>query len=137
MEALLKRLKKHEGLRLKVYLCPAGYPTIGYGHRCNSDHPPITEAEAEEYLRQDVYKASDQYMRWKAKHGLKLSQIRDEVLVELLLWHGYRGFLGFKRMIAALIARDYETAADEMLDSDSGRKYFTRMYELSTLMRDG
>jgi lysozyme len=25
-------IKKWEGLRLKAYLCPAGVPTIGYGH---------------------------------------------------------------------------------------------------------
>jgi hypothetical protein len=40
-------------------------------------------------------------------------------------------------MIQALLDGDYETAADEMLNSDSGRKYFTRMYELSVLMREG
>lgn len=28
----LMLLKKHEGLRLKAYLCPAGVLTIGYGH---------------------------------------------------------------------------------------------------------
>jgi len=29
-------IKKHEGLRLSSYLCPAGVPTIGYG---NTRHP--------------------------------------------------------------------------------------------------
>ena len=29
-------IKKHEGLRLTAYLCPAGVPTIGYG---NTRHP--------------------------------------------------------------------------------------------------
>jgi len=27
----IKQIKKHEGLRLNAYLCPAGVPTIGYG----------------------------------------------------------------------------------------------------------
>lgn len=29
-------IKKWEGLKLKMYLCPAGFPTIGYGHKIKS-----------------------------------------------------------------------------------------------------
>ena len=46
-----------EGLRLKPYICPAGYPTIGYGtvfkpdgSKVTMDHPPITKETAEEWL---------------------------------------------------------------------------------------
>ena len=28
----LEIIKKYEGLRLEAYLCPAGKPTIGWGH---------------------------------------------------------------------------------------------------------
>ncbi|WP_396189873.1 lysozyme [Flavobacterium sp.] len=49
--------KKYEGLRLKPYICPAGYPTIGYGTVYKPDgvavkmsDPAITEAQAEEWL---------------------------------------------------------------------------------------
>ena len=40
--------------RAHPYICPAGYPTIGYGHLCDPKHPPITEGEAEAYLAQDL-----------------------------------------------------------------------------------
>lgn len=40
--------------RAHPYICPAGYWTIGYGHLCDATHPPITEAEAEAYLAQDL-----------------------------------------------------------------------------------
>lgn len=43
--------------RARPYVCPAGYWTIGYGHLCSPDHPPITPAEGEAYLRQDMYTA--------------------------------------------------------------------------------
>ncbi len=36
------------------YICRAGFWTIGYGHLCDPKHPPITEAEAEVYLVQDL-----------------------------------------------------------------------------------
>lgn len=52
---LLDLIKREEGFRTKPYLCPAGYPTIGYGHRIPSmSHPPITQAEAEALLAVDV-----------------------------------------------------------------------------------
>lgn len=57
-EELLDLVKRHEGLRLRVYKCPAGYPTIGYGHRVASmTHPDITEHEAEAILRADLEEA--------------------------------------------------------------------------------
>jgi lysozyme len=132
MNTLIRRLKKHEGFKGYPYPCPRGYPTIGYGHRL-----PITERQAEAILIDDVYKVSDQYMKWKGQNKLKLTKTRDRVLMELIFWHGFSGFLLFKRMIQALKDKNYDLAADEMMDSDSGRKYKTRMYELSVMMRDG
>ncbi|PZN13050.1 MAG: glycoside hydrolase, partial [Proteobacteria bacterium] len=48
------RVPKHDPNRAYPYICPAGYPTIGYGHLCDPKHPPITEGEAEAYLAQDL-----------------------------------------------------------------------------------
>ena len=48
------RVPKHDPNRAYPYICPAGYWTIGYGHLCDPKHPPITEAEAEAYLAQDL-----------------------------------------------------------------------------------
>ena len=49
--------KRFEGLRLKPYICPAGYPTIGYGTVYKPDgtmvkltDPAITAEQAEEWL---------------------------------------------------------------------------------------
>lgn len=45
---------KHDPHRAYPYICPAGFWTIGYGHLCEPNHPPITEDEAEIYLEQDL-----------------------------------------------------------------------------------
>lgn len=46
-----------EGLRLQPYICPAGYPTIGYGtvwkpdgSKVTMEHPPISKETAEAWL---------------------------------------------------------------------------------------
>lgn len=50
-----------EGLRLKPYICPAGYPTIGYGTvwkpdgtKVTMEHPPITKETAESWLLHEL-----------------------------------------------------------------------------------
>jgi lysozyme len=46
------------------YICPGGCWTIGYGHRCHQDHPPITEAEGKQYLLQDMQEALCSTLRY-------------------------------------------------------------------------
>jgi lysozyme len=50
-----------EGFRGKPYICPAGYPTIGYGTvykpdgtRVTMDDPPISKAQADEWLLSEL-----------------------------------------------------------------------------------
>ena len=56
---LIKGVKHFEGLYLRPYICPTGHLTIGYGHLCAQEQGPITEAEAEDYLRKDLSLAAD------------------------------------------------------------------------------
>lgn len=57
VEVAASLCKPFEGLRLKPYLCPAGYWTIGYGTvfkpdgtQVKQDDPPISQQTAEEWL---------------------------------------------------------------------------------------
>lgn len=50
--------------RAHPYVCPAGYWTIGFGHLCKPDHPPITEVEAEIYLATDLQTAFRATLRY-------------------------------------------------------------------------
>lgn len=48
-------IRKFEGLRLKAYLCPAGVPTVGYGHtRGVQLGQTITPFQAEELMQTDM-----------------------------------------------------------------------------------
>ena len=54
----IELIKKHEGVRLLPYLCPAGIPTIGYGNTFYPDgrkvtmqDPPLSRTQADELLR--------------------------------------------------------------------------------------
>ena len=55
--------KPFEGWSFKVYICPAGYPTIAWGHRCSKDHAPVTVEQGEIYLNSDMLKALNGALR--------------------------------------------------------------------------
>jgi lysozyme len=61
-------IKRFEGFSRTVYICPAGYPTIGYGHMVKPQEREqfaagITTAQAEALLRQDVQTAERAVLR--------------------------------------------------------------------------
>ncbi len=59
------RVPRNDPLRrAHPYICPAGFWTVGYGHLCKPDHPPITETEAEFYLAQDLMTALTATLRY-------------------------------------------------------------------------
>lgn len=61
----LNLIKRFEGFSSTRYICPAGYPTIGYGHlvRDGETLDCISETEAEALLRKDVEAAERAVMR--------------------------------------------------------------------------
>ena len=64
----LDLIKRFEGFSPTVYICPAGYPTIGYGHVVKPQERQqfasgITTKQAEILLRQDVQTAERAVLR--------------------------------------------------------------------------
>lgn len=135
MRPLIKRLKMAEGFSAEPYRRPAGYWTVGHGHRCNKSHPAITIHEAHDILLQDIYKASGLFMKLPVSGTM--NTIRRGVCVELIFWCGFNGFMLFKNMREALDKMDYKRAALELFHSDLGTKYPTRAQGLSILMWEG
>ena len=63
-EGFERQVKRGIEIAAVPYVCPAGFWTIGYGHLCAQDHPPITQDEAEAYLAQDLVKALRATLRY-------------------------------------------------------------------------
>ena len=56
-ELVVRSIKRQEGFMDSMYYCPGGILTIGYGHAIKtgeSFYEPMSEAEAERLLRQDL-----------------------------------------------------------------------------------
>ena len=131
LQALLIR---HEGLKLKPYLCTAGKFTIGVGR--NLDDNGITEGEAMAMLDRDIavtVSALRDEFTWFAD----LDRTRKDAVISLGFNMGIRKLGTFKRFIAAMVAKEYETAAAEILDSAYATQVGKRAIELAGMIRTG
>ena len=82
-------IKRFEGLRLKAYLCPAGKPTIGYGHTKDVKlGDVITEKEAEQLLLEDLIVVENEIN----KHNLDINQNQFDALVSFVYNVGVGNF---------------------------------------------
>ena len=104
-------IKKFEGFSATEYTCSAGKHTIGYGHvlKEGEQYEIITNAQAEELLRQDIETA--EYTVNKAVLP-NLTQNRFDALVSLVYNWGGGNFLR-SNGLRALNHEDYEGAIEE------------------------
>ena len=130
-EQTKEQLKKHEGLRLKPYLCSAGKKTIGYGR--NLEDNGISEKEAEILLDNDIISHLGEICI-KIPFFDRLPDEAKGVLLNMGFNLGVNRLLKFKKFIKALEDEDYSKAAAEMEDSRWYRQVGIRAVELQNII---
>jgi lysozyme len=141
-------IKRHEGLRLCKYVCPTGHMTIGYGWNLDANKLPpdiasclrmtgkITEEMAELLLDISI-DAVFRQCRAIYKDFDKFSDNRKDALVDFVFNVGVAGALKFRKMREAIERGDWDTAADEMIDSLWYRQVNSRAKEIVKMIRNG
>ena len=103
-------VKEAEGLRLSAYLCPAGIPTIGYGHTKGVKlGDTCTREQAEEWLENDFFMAK-QDVKAVVKVPLKENQL--DALASFVFNLGVRKLIQ-STLLKKLNAGDYSGASAE------------------------
>ena len=106
----LDLIKQYEGLRLEAYLCPAGIPTIGYGHTKGVRiGQKITKDQAENFLADDFLEAESAVAK-QITVPLKWNQL--DALASFVFNLGAGKLLG-STLRKKLNAGDYKGAAEE------------------------
>jgi lysozyme len=134
MEDLKEQLIRHEGLRLTVYDCPAGYKTIGVGR--NLEGKGVTEEEAMYLLDNDIKDFQEGLSR-ELPWFDSLDECRRNILTNMAFNLGISGLLKFKNTLLAVENENWEEAASQMLDSRWAQQVGGRAAELSGLMKSG
>ncbi len=103
-------VKHFEGCKLKAYLCPAGIPTIGYGHTHNVKlGDTCTQQQAEEWLEDDFFHATSDV---KAVVRVSLTDNQLDALASFVFNLGVRKLIQ-STLLKKLNAEDYTSAANE------------------------
>mgnify|MGYP001357505481 FL=1 len=135
-----ERIKEHEGFRDTVYLDSLGKRTVGYGHLCVEDHWEDGKKYDKEYLDEifdkDFQNAADQCEDLCNDYELDLPETITDVLIEMIFQLGIGNVMKFKKMIAALQEKDFETASLEMLDSRWASQTPSRAEKLSLIVKE-
>lgn len=103
-------IKQYEGCKLQAYLCPAGIPTIGYGHTYGVKlGRTISQAEAEVLLDHDYHEA---LLGVEGVVKVPLTEAQEGALVSFVFNLGI-GKLRGSTLLKKLNQGDYKGAAGE------------------------
>ena len=107
------RVPRHDPQRrAHPYICPAGYWTIGYGHLCKPDHPPITEDDGDVYLTRDLISALNATLRYCPVLATE-SEVRLAAIVDFTFNLG-AGRLQTSTLRRRINQRDWSSAVNEL-----------------------
>jgi len=122
-----------EGLRLRPYLDSVGVWTIGVGHNLKKG---ISKDQANYILMTDIATVEnnlDNHFPW----WRDMDEPRQLVLIGMCFNLGITRLKRFKKTLKAMENGDYQTAADEMVDSKWYRQVGNRGKRLVKIMRTG
>lgn len=126
-------IKSDEGLRLQPYTDTVGKLTIGYGRNLSDNG--ISKEEAEIMFQNDLTVAVNSLKQYS--WFLVQPDSIKRALINMCFNVGLSRLLGFRKMIDALIHRDYTRAAQEALNSKWARQVPNRAKDIAVMLRTG
>lgn len=133
----IEQLKRHEGLRLKAYKCPAGVWTIGYGHTGGvKEYQTITQAEADRLLSADIGRAEQDARRLVPGFN-DLSPRRQDALVNMAFNLGYLRLSKFVQSLNYIRTGRFVQAAGNLEKTAWYRQVGHRGPEVVAMIREG
>jgi lysozyme len=134
MSRLIETLRRQEGVKNTLYKCTSDKWTIGVGR--NLEDVGLSDEEIDYLLENDIERTEellDEYMDW----WRDLDSIRQEAMVNFVFNVGIGTAQKFKKAMTALEEQDYDTAADEMMDSNWSKQVGKRAEEVTEMIRTG
>jgi len=134
IERLKKTIELYEGRSAKPYKDTQGKITIGIGR--NLDDVGLSSEEIEFLFENDLVRAIGA-AKILIPNFDELDSVRQEILINMAFNLGQGGLAKFRRMIEAIKKKDFENAANEMLDSQWSKQVGIRALDLAKAMKSG
>ena len=143
LEKLRKQLEIDEGVKYEIYLDHLGYPTFGIGHLVIPSDKEYREdvgtRVSEERVRECFDKDVQSVLRDCSllyKDFDELPEEAKQIIANMMFNMGYTRLSKFKGMKKGVDARDWNKAADEMVDSRWYKQVTNRANRLVERMRN-
>ena len=133
-ESIKAMLVRHEASRNYPYRCSAGKLTIGVGR--NIEDIGLSNDEIEYLLNNDINRVTAE-LSSNFEWFRGLSEQRKCAMIDMCFNIGISRLKGFKKMLAAMEAGDYEKAASEAKDSRWYNQVGRRSVEVCAMIRTG
>ena len=142
IEEFKKEIEIDEGCKYEIYLDHLNLPTFGIGHLILDSDPesgeevgtPVSEDRVSECFNKDVHTVlSDCEKLYEDFYTLPEEVQR--IIANMMFNMGYPRLSKFKGMKAGIYARDWQQAADEMVDSRWYNQVTNRAERLVKRMR--
>jgi lysozyme len=127
-------LVQHESYKQFPYVDTTGHLTIGIGR--NLKDRGISLNEALYLLDEDAIYFSNK-LSTTLNFWDNLNEARQIALVDMCFNLGLQGLMGFRDMMLAIEANDFDRASQEMLDSKWATQVGERATSLARIMKDG
>ena len=137
-QELKDRIKEHEGYVNTIYKDSLNFATIGYGHLIVDGDPYEEGQEYSKVILDQQFDEDFDIALSGAEKILGVSEMNFKakcVIIEMVFQLGIGGVSKFKKALKAVDEEDWDTAADEMLDSKWSKQTPERAAELSSTMR--
>ena len=142
IEQLRKELEVDEGVKYEIYNDHLGYPTFGIGHLVRDTDPeagaalgtPVSEDRVIEAFNKDVESVLNDCTILYGDFS-KLPEEAQLIIANMMFNLGRPRLSKFKGMKSGVDSRDWNAAADEMIDSAWYRQVPNRAGRLVKRMR--
>ena len=142
IDKLREEIEADEGCKYEIYLDHLGLPTFGIGHLVLDIDPeygeevgtPVSEDRVSTCFNRDVHTVLSECERLYEDFA-DLPEDVQRIIANMMFNMGYPRLSKFKGMKAGVDARDWNQAADEMVDSVWYRQVTNRAERLVQRMR--
>ena len=142
LQQLREELTEDEGCKYEIYLDHLGYPTFGIGHLVRDDDPEHGEEVGTSVSEDRVIEAFESDIETVLSDCNKLySDFEDlpeeaQLIIANMMFNlGYPRLSAFKGMKRGVDSRNWDAAADEMVDSRWYKQVTNRANRLVERMR--
>jgi len=136
MMRLINMLKRHEGVRNKVYMCPAGYETIGVGRNISESGLGLSEDEVEYLLKNDILRCRNELLG-EYDWFENLDSVRQEAMIDLSFNLGQTKLRTFVKTLGHMADGNYEEAGREFYNSRWAEQVGDRSLEVCQMIGSG